>query len=318
MEAYDPLLAEADAKEIEKLIAKINVPALAARASELRNGIPCHIAPLCFDDLESSRWSVMGGMNYHIELKFNDGICWLARVRRFNATSPPPMVRDYIIKSEVATLRFLETTKVPAPKVFDFVLEGNDNPVGVGYILMEKMAGKMLLWSTASPKECEKVVSQLSKVYLELQAHPFELMGSLDLPGTLSIGGFARESLTDINCSELQLLDHCRSAKDYYAEVVRLNLKLIVYGESYSDRAVDAYLVHKFLWETVPIVFASPLDDGPFYLKHADDKGDHILVDDEFNITGIIDWEWAYTTSKPSAFISPTFSHPLFNILQGR
>ncbi len=28
---------------------------------------------------------------------------------------------------------------------------------------------------------------------------------------------------------------------------------------------------------------------GPFYLKHFDDKGDHILIDEQYNITGIID-----------------------------
>lgn len=30
-------------------------------------------------------------------------------------------------------------------------------------------------------------------------------------------------------------------------------------------------------------------DDEKFYLKHTDDKGDHILVDEHFNITDIID-----------------------------
>lgn len=28
-----------------------------------------------------------------------------------------------------------------------------------------------------------------------------------------------------------------------------------------------------------------------FFLKHVDDKGDHLLVDDNLNITGIIDWQ---------------------------
>jgi hypothetical protein len=42
-----------------------------------------------------------------------------------------------------------------------------------------------------------------------------------------------------------------------------------------------------------------------FYLKHVDDKGDYILVDEYFNITGIIDWEWAHTASPAYAFNSP-------------
>ena len=35
------------------------------------------------------------------------------------------------------------------------------------------------------------------------------------------------------------------------------------------------------------------LDKEPFFLKHTDYKGDHILGDDEFNATGIIDWTFA-------------------------
>ena len=81
----------------------------------------------------------MGGMNYHIEVRFEDGITWIARIRRFNATSPPAALRDYIIQSAVATIMFLEQTDVPAPKVYDFALEHPGNAVGVGFILMEKL-----------------------------------------------------------------------------------------------------------------------------------------------------------------------------------
>jgi hypothetical protein len=42
-----------------------------------------------------------------------------------------------------------------------------------------------------------------------------------------------------------------------------------------------------------------------FYLKHPDDKGDHIFVDDSFNIAGIIDWEWTQTVPSEDAFTSP-------------
>lgn len=57
--------------------------------------------------------------------------------------------------------------------------------------------------------------------------------------------------------------------------------------------------------DLIPRVLASVHDDGKFYLKHADDKGDHILVDEHFNITGIIDWEWAHTASPAHILNSP-------------
>lgn len=86
----------------------------------------------------------MGGMNYHIPVSFEDGVVWIARVRRFNATSPPPVLRNHIIRSEVATLNFLQGTTVPSPRVYDFALEQTGNPVGVGFILMEKLPGKSM------------------------------------------------------------------------------------------------------------------------------------------------------------------------------
>jgi hypothetical protein len=72
-------------------------------------------------------------MNYHIEVRFDDGITWIARIRRLNATSPRAALRYYIIQSEVANLMFLGQTKVPAPQVYDFALEHPGNPVGIGF-----------------------------------------------------------------------------------------------------------------------------------------------------------------------------------------
>jgi hypothetical protein len=60
---------------------------------------------------------MMGGMNYHIKIQFKDGISWLARIRRVNATSSPPDIRAYIMHSEVTTLQFLGKTKVPVARV---------------------------------------------------------------------------------------------------------------------------------------------------------------------------------------------------------
>lgn len=54
-----------------------------------------------------------------------------------------------------------------------------------------------------------------------------------------------------------------------------------------------------------------------FYLKHFDDKGDHILVDKEFNITGIIDWEFASLEPRALAFSSPCMLWPVGDFFAG-
>lgn len=248
----------------------------------------------------------MGGMNYHIPITFADGVIWLARIRRFNATSPPPKLRDFIVKSEYGTLRFLEKTLVPAPKVFDFALEGTDNPVGVGYILMEKLAGKSLRWALANDFQKQTVLSQLADSFIEVQKHPLRLLGSLDDPTDLTrIGAFASDSTTDFVDEQLKQLGPFRSLYDYHCASIHLTLDLILRGELYAGRTIDAYLIHLFLLDLAPVVSKPANGDQEFYLKHADDKGDHILVDEQYNITGIVDWEWAHTYPLEAAFNSP-------------
>ena len=88
--------------------------------------------------------------------------------------------------------------------------------------------------------------------------------------------------------------------------------------ELYTRNPVEAYLVHKFLADILPkVVSLSDQEDGTFYLKHPDDKGDHVLIDGDRNITGIIDWGWAYTASAFIAFYSPIAFLPLGDFFDG-
>ncbi|KAM3516473.1 hypothetical protein NHJ13051_009880 [Beauveria bassiana] len=314
-DAYDPAARQAEERELAKLIKKIDTAALEARATRLRQGMQCAIAPLRYD--RTVRSTVMGGMNYHVEIRFEDGVVWLARIRRFNATSPPPAVRDYIIESEVATLLFLEKTRVPAPKIYDYALEQPGNPVGVGFILMEKLPGKSLRWSLANEQQRRKVIDQISDVLIELHKYPFNELGSLVQPGQLRVGPFAHESLINFLQSGMRTIGPFRSMEDYHNFSLRILIDRIIQEEAYTKHAVDAYLIHRFLLDLVPLVAPPSSKTGDFYLKHADDKGDHILVDENFNITGIIDWEWAYTAPASYAFNSPVALLPVADFYHG-
>ncbi|KAJ5602065.1 hypothetical protein N7510_011599 [Penicillium lagena] len=144
------------------------------------------------------------------------------------------------------------------------------------------------------------------------------MTGSMHHPGSRDIGPFARESLTEYQGPQMRALGPFFSTEEYFSAHIRLILDLIIRQESYVDRAVDAFLIHRFLLDKVSEACSqSHLDDGKFYLKHADEKGDQILVDDEFNITGIIDWEWAHTDSKSAAFNSPIVLLPVADFYTG-
>ncbi|KAL2019113.1 hypothetical protein VTK56DRAFT_10064 [Thermocarpiscus australiensis] len=82
---------------------------------------------------------------------------------------------------------------------------------------------------------------------------------------------------------------------------------------------VDNYLAFDWRLGALPELIAeSASRTGPFYLRHYDDKGDHILVDEEYNITGMIDWEFASAEAKEIAFSSPCMMWPVGDFFDGR
>ncbi|KAI9828164.1 MAG: hypothetical protein M1832_003691 [Thelocarpon impressellum] len=253
----------------------------------------------------------MGGVNCHVELRFADGVSWMARFKRQNASTPPAAVRDYIVRSEAATYSFLARTKVPVPRVFEVML-GADNPVGAGYILMEKVRGRALPSTSPTEPQKRKVLGQLAAMYAELAKHPFSTLGSLDQIGTDHIGPLASELLADLDQSGVNLLGPFSDAAEYYKAKITRILDLIVTGQLYPLWTVDAFLIHRCLLDLAPqltlprpVNAESGVGAEEFFLRHADDTGSHILVDADFNITGIIDWEWAYTAPRAEAFSSP-------------
>lgn len=80
---------------------------------------------------------------------------------------------------------FLEQTGVPAPKVYDFALEGPSNAVGVGFILMEKLPGKSLRWSVATQQQREKVMRQVAELLSSFISIPLTLLALLIAQGNL-------------------------------------------------------------------------------------------------------------------------------------
>ncbi|KAL8299179.1 hypothetical protein RB593_009178 [Gaeumannomyces tritici] len=203
-------------------------------------GVPCRVPPRSMMECGIARSAVMGSMNVHMEISFEDGVKWIARLRKLNATSPPPALRDYILGSEVATLKFLEQTTVPAPKVFDFALKHTDNPVGVGYVLVEKLSGRSLRWSLATPEQRKKVMDQLADMFIKLQKHPFDRLCSLaSMEDPRNPGPFARTSLTDFVRSEMCPLGPFETLEEYHRSSIKLVLDLIVREEVYSNRTVE-------------------------------------------------------------------------------
>lgn len=260
----------------------------------------------------------MGGQNCHVDIEFDDGVTWIARFRLDDPRMAPQGVRSHVFMSEVATLQFLAKTKVPAPEVYHYQHQGSENIVGTSYILMEKMQGKQLDWSSASEEQRRKVMDQLTDIYVELSKHPFPMTGSIVPPDIdcdqPRLGGYAQPLLFKTPEEPLGPFSTLREA---YTATVDHYLHTIGNHEI-SSLPIDNCL--SLMWRLSAIdtlVDSSASRSGPFYLKHGDDKGDHILVDDDHNITGIIDWEWSSAEAKELAFSSPCMMWPVAKFYDG-
>ncbi|KAG8624041.1 hypothetical protein KVT40_009017 [Elsinoe batatas] len=249
----------------------------------------------------------MGGMNLHVPVKLSSGSRWLVRIPRRIFSAFPDHTTDAIIMSEVATMKWLSgNTSIPVPKVYSYGLSSSErNGIGVPYMLIEEMPGKPFMALDPSDGERQKVYEQVARMMGELKERPFRKHGSLTLDerGEVEVGPIVGERTGTLHPHG----PFMRSEEGYMAWVEQC-LDLIADQQLHVGFSVDAYLVYDFLRERLQHesreahMEATP-GDGRFYLKHTDDKGDHIFVNpDTFEVTGLIDWTFARTVPFEEAF----------------
>lgn len=275
------------------------------RAEALRDGIKCTVN-LPPADQAYFNFDVLGSCNYHGSIVFEDGKIWLARFRLPNHNEPPLQERNFDRRSEFATYCFLARTAIPVPQVYDCA-DDNDplNLVGAGYILLEKLAGKPLAWHEASVVQKERFSRQLAHIYANLEQHPLNGLGrpQLSSMGLPEAGPAFFDYDSSGNLIPFGPFSH---SNDYYTSLIQQRIQLIKTGEIASSAPLDQYLAYMSLLDSLP-----PNEPGPFFLRHVDSRDANFLVDDDYNITGIIDWELAIFTSKGSAFQSPLLLYNL-------
>ncbi|KAJ5770232.1 uncharacterized protein N7511_002283 [Penicillium nucicola] len=254
---------------------------------------------------------MMGNQNCHAEIMFDDGVKWLARFRLTRTSTPPRQVCDCILQSEAATMTYLQrNTQIPSPRIFDWACESSPgNALGVDYIMMEKLDGKPLNWQGATLQQKEKVMQQLVEILLEIEKHPFKSIGSpILVEDEIQIQGLTYPSTFQAGKGRLGPFP---SALEWIQATLKAYLTMIASGEIDPCCPIETYLVHRFRQEIIDSLLTDIPADEQFFLKHPDDKGDHILVNESFDIVGIIDWEWTQTVTKAEAFSSPCMMWPV-------
>ncbi|KAK2807723.1 hypothetical protein FQN51_000161 [Onygenales sp. PD_10] len=319
-DAYRDAYSSARRAHISATLDQLNAPALTTLASSLRRGTPCTIPALALDREAQLRLVLSNATDSdcHIDINFQDGEVWNARIRLRHGALPPLPVQKYIFLSEMFTLKFLQKTRVPAPEVCHFGwVDSPDNPLGVSYVLLKKIKGRRLQWETASKSLRTKILEQLVDISLELERHPFEMTGSI-VPsddGEINIGGYAQLALFRDSQTPIGPFSSLNAS---LRAIMHLQLDIISDG-GFSSLPVAHFL--SYLWRLHMIHelvgATNSKEGGPFYLKHFCEVAHHIFVDDDGNITGITNWSSAAIKSKEYAFSSPPMLWPMRAFVDG-
>lgn len=281
--------------EITELLAKINTGALCEAATLLNHGKSCTFTPGQY----MGSGAIMGCANYHAWITFNDSEKWIVRIPREPFSDIPSKLVEYLVGSEFATLNFLEKTKIPAPKVFGYGLASDaGNLAGVSYIFMEALPGKPYQSHNASREQQQHVLSQVANFLTEISRYPFQKSGSLLLDDVkLVVSNIASDRF--VSLGQHGPYD---TAFDYFTSIAEQHLDIIADGQEYIECPKEAYLFFRTLRDQAVAKLVAKEKSSTFYLKHVDDKGDHLLIDGNYDITGIIDWQFARTVPACEAF----------------
>ncbi|KAJ2974940.1 hypothetical protein NUW58_g8497 [Xylaria curta] len=303
--AYNALMGA----EIDRLRAQINEKAVCELVSSLNGGKHCIIE---YPGEAVGLGALTGCANYHARILFGDGSpSWLMRVPRVSgfAVGFPVSLAEYLIRSEYATLKFLETTAVPAPRAFSFGIpsQGTDHGIGVCFLLMEELPGKP--WDGQG--DTTKIWKGLAEIYAELEKHPFTKAGSLFVDAPDDLPWVSATASDRFVC--LYPYGPFETSTAYYTAWAEQYLMLIADGQLYPQFPIEAYLVYRFLKDNVTQMSDS---EDQFFLKHVDDKGDHLMVDEDQNVIGIIDWQMARIVPRREAF-APSLVSADMNALCG-
>ncbi|KAJ5927766.1 Aminoglycoside phosphotransferase [Penicillium verhagenii] len=289
--------------------ADFDLQAVCRQASILRGGVPCACDP---DQRPAS-----GSFNWAIFICFDDRVRWILRSPHPRTFMPMEMGMKLLV-SEAATLRYLKAhSDIPVPEVYDYCAS-SDNAIGVPFIFMSEAPGWPLskVWRPAGSSRPEldtlskaKVLSQLSDITWKLSQLRFDTIGSLfeenesfEIKECLSRGHmlYGRYSL-EIPRGPFT----SESAVDLWNDFVTIGRKT-----DSSDNRLDYIIAGDALRDIVRKFDLPAINPETFPLCHADLSVNNIYVDDNYNITCVIDW--AFASSIPEFMVLATPGLPQY------
>lgn len=293
---------------------------------------PGHLCSVIVDPPSAQREKLRGQMNFHREIRFDDGVLWLARIRIQEGWTPPRDILDLVLRSEVATLVLLHQSGFPVPKAYmpldrQVTRDGRGRngpppPASIAYqtltvplqwFMIECAAGIPLSYfpnSFDQPLDTSQdiLIDDYARMQIRLSNIQFCAIGSPMLGrnrdgSSPDDGG---ESLHRVG----PLLSFChpdpphflgpfKTNRDRYLSEIDICLRHILAGDMLNDDPLFAYLAHVHVRHIVNTSEILARRESIFYMRHDDSKSDSLMVE-HGRLESIIDWQWcADSSDKP-------------------
>ncbi|KAL3471246.1 hypothetical protein BJX99DRAFT_266924 [Aspergillus californicus] len=282
--------------------ADFDLQALCRQASTLRQGASCACNP---DQRPAS-----GSFNWAVFISFEDGVRWVFRSPHERAFMPMEMGMK-LLASEAATLRYLKAhSDIPVPEVYNYRrlsqpdLDTRNKVSQLGAITWK--VSQLRLDNIGSPFEDEgafQVKECLSRGHvlpgrydLDVPRGPFT--SQMDFHNSLVSAFSEHAEILPLSHHCFAAPVHSRDAYQFhskYKRAVDLWNDYVTVGcrTDSSDNRLDHIIAGGALRDIVRRLELPAVNPGSFPLCHADLRVNNIHVDDDYNITCIIDWAFA-------------------------
>lgn len=279
-------------------VAAINWAVLLSIASQTR-GVECQL---------SEKYS-LGHFNLVRRLTFEDGVSWIVRLRLPELPSMfgirEAMKAADCMAIEVATMNYFRlNTEIPVPEVLGHDLSA-DNIVGAPYIFMSYIHGTVAKELQeaygcedgvfGSPEQDRRFWRQMAEYQVQLANMTFDKIGSIHQDGDqFTIG-------PEIETGK----GPWDTPQQYYSDLVRHKMEVADADAAPEVRESDSF---SFPSRFLELMESFGTREAGFSLVNRDFGAHNVLVDNEFNMVGFIDFDGVM--SAPSAFVAqlPVFT----------
>ncbi|KAJ5177938.1 uncharacterized protein N7500_000637 [Penicillium coprophilum] len=296
-------LETAHAKKIQKVLETANFTHLCSEATKIRqekslDAVSCSVNTAKF---------TYGTYNLVIALTLSDAIQWVARIMlpQDEEELPEDPINEDIARSllsEIASMNFVRsTTTIPVPRVYGH--SAAKNAFGHPYILMEALPGAVLdnrMALSIPTTHRRKFAAQLAGYIYELSTLQFSKIGCLSYTKSKDL------EITPFHMSSSWIKPLSTSLEYFYLFRKAQTKEILSEHPGEQDWESAAWFLERSL---TSMVMEEHLY-GPFPLCHLDLHYNNMLVDEDFNITAVLDWSNVQTVPVERFIVNPEFVAP--------